>query len=133
MNTRLLRHSRGRPGVAIVRHPEGPIEIKLSGLLGAAQRRAARWRAAFLFLLVGLVVGVSVVVAVLALRWDYQRGQALPLLRADLETAQARARCWEALARYLPESPKDLIPDSKRGEWVRQCLATELARFNPKR
>jgi hypothetical protein len=86
-----------------------------------------------LVLLVGLVAGTSLAVAALALRWDYQRTQALQLLRADVELARARARCWEALARYLPESPKDVIPDARRGEWVRLCLATELARFNPKR
>ena len=133
MNPRLLRHRRARPRVEILRHPEGPIEIKLSGLVGAAERRAARWRAAFLFLLVGIVVAVSAVVAVLALQWDYQRGQTLQLLRTDLQMAQARARCWEALARYLPESPKDVIPDARRSEWVRQCVTTELARFSPKR
>jgi hypothetical protein len=85
-----------------------------------------------LVLLAGLVVAASTAVAVLALRWDYQRGGTLQVLRSDLEVAQARARCWEALARYLPESPKDVIPDAGRGEWVRQCVAVELTRLNPK-
>jgi hypothetical protein len=133
MNPRLLRHPRGRAGIEIVRHPEGPIEIKLSGLVDATQRRVRRWRAAVLVLFVGLAVGASVLVAVLALRWDHQRGQTLQLLRADLEVAQARARCWEALARYLPESPKDVIPDPRRSEWVRLCVAAELTRLNPNR
>ena len=133
MKPRLLHHPRGRPSVEIVRRPEGPVEINLSGLVGAAERRVRRWRMTVVVLLVGLVVGASLAVAALALRWDYQRGQTLPLLRADLEVAQARARCWEALARYLPESPKDVIPDSRRGEWVRLCVAAELTRLNPKR
>jgi hypothetical protein len=133
MNPRLRPLSRGRPGIEIVRHPEGPIEIKLSGLVEAAERRVRRWRMAVLVLLVGLVVGAALIVAVLALRWDYQRGWTLQLLRADVELARARARCWEALARYLPESPKDVIPDVRRSEWVEQCMATELARFQPKR
>lgn len=133
MNPRLRPLSRGRPGIEIVRHPEGPVEIKLSGLVEAAERQVRRWRTAVLVLLVGLVVGASFAVAALALRWDYQRGQTVQMLRADLEVAQARARCWEALARYLPESPKDVIPDARRGEWVKQCVATELARFSPKR
>ena len=133
MNPRLLRHPRGRAGIEIVRHPEGPIEIKLSGLVETLERRARRWRAAVLVLLVGLVVGAALVVAILTLRWDYQRAWTLQLLRADVELAQARARCWEALARYLPESPKDVIPDARRREWVEQCVATELARFQPKR
>lgn len=132
MNPRLLHPRRRRPSVEIVRHPEGPIEIKLSGLVEAADRRMRRWRMAVVVLLIGLLVGASSVAAILALRWDYQRGQTLQLLRSDLQVAQARARCWEGLVRYLPETPKDVIPDSKRSEWVRQCVAAELARLNPK-
>ena len=133
MSPRLLHPPGRRPSVDIVRHPEGPIEIKLSGLVEAAGRRARRWRMAVVVLLIGLVVGAFAAAAVLALRWDYQRGQTLQLLRADLEAAQARARCWEGLARYLPESPKDVIPDASRSEWIRQCVAIELTRLNPKR
>ena len=133
MNPPPLHPPRRRPSVEIVRHPEGPIEIKLSGLVETLERRIRRWRVAMLVVLVGLVAGVSVAVAVLALRWDYQRGQTLQLLRSDLEVAQARARCWEALARYLPESPKDMIPEAGRSEWVKQCVAVELIRLNPKR
>ena len=133
MNPRLLHHPSHRPSVEIVRHPEGPLEIRLSGLVGAAERQVRRWRAAALVLLVGLVVGASFTVAALALRWDYQRGQTFQLLRTDLEVVQARARCWEALARYLPESQKDVIPDARRSEWVKRCMATELARLQPKR
>ena len=120
MSPRLLHPPRRRASVEIVRHPEGPIEIKLSGLVETLERRTRRWRAVALLLVVGLVVGGSVAVAALALRWDYQRGGTLQLLRSDLEVAQARARCWEALARYLPESPKDVIPDAGRSEWVKQ-------------
>lgn len=132
MSPRLL-HPPRRPSIEIVRHPEGPIEIKLSGLVETQERRIRRWRMAMLVVLVGLVAGLSGAVAVLALRWDYQRGQTLQLLRSDLEAAQARARCWEALARYLPESPKDVIPDASRSEWVRQCVAVELTRLTPER
>ena len=133
MSPRLPHHRRGHPGIEIVRHPDGPIEIQLSGLVGALERRMRRWRAAALVVLIGLTVAASLAVAVLALRWDYQRAWTLQLLRADGELARARARCWEALARYLPESPKDVIPDAKRSEWVEQCMATELARLQPKR
>ena len=44
MSSRLLHPPRRRPGVEIVRHPEGPIEIKLSGLVGALEQRTRRWR-----------------------------------------------------------------------------------------
>ena len=132
MSPRLLHPPRRRPSVEIVRHPGGPIEIQLSGLVDALERRARRWRAAVLVLLIGLTVAASLAVAVLALRWDYQRAWTLQLLRADVELARARARCWEALARYLPESPNNVIPDARRSEWVRQCMATELARLNPR-
>ena len=57
MNRRLLHHPRGRAGLEIVRHPDGPIEIQLSGLVDALERRARRWRAAFWFSLVGIVLG----------------------------------------------------------------------------
>lgn len=132
MNSRLLHHRRRRPSVEIVRHPEGPVEIKLSGLVESAERRVRRWRVAALVVLVGVVVGASAAVAVIALRWDYQRGRDLQVLRADLEFTQARARCWEALARYLPTNPGDVIPDVNRSEWVKRCVANELARLNPK-
>ena len=122
-----------RPSVEVVRHRDGPIEIKLSGLVDALDQRMRRWRAVALTTLVSLCVAASVAVAVLALRWDYQRGRTLQVLRADLEVAQARARCWDALARYAPQSPQDVILPARRSEWVRQCVATELARLNPKR
>lgn len=122
-----------RPSVEVVRHRDGPIEIKLSGLVDALDQRMRRWRAAALTALVGLCVAASVAVAVLALRWDYQRGRTLQVLRADLEVAEARARCWDALARYAPQSLQDVIPPARGSEWVRQCVATELARLNPKR
>jgi hypothetical protein len=133
MSPRLLHPPRRRPSVEIVRHPEGPIEIKLSGLVETLESRIRRWRLAMLVVLVGLVAGLSAAVSVFALRWDYQRGQTLQLLRSDLEVAQARARCWEALTRYLPESPKDVIRDAGRSEWIRQCVAIELTRLNPRR
>jgi hypothetical protein len=132
LNSRLLHQRRRRPSVEIVRHPEGPVEIKLSGLVESAERRVRRWRLAALVVLVGVVVGASAAVAVIALRWDYQRGRDLQVLRADLEFTQARARCWEALARYLPTNPSDVIPDVNRSEWVKRCVANELARLNPK-
>ena len=122
-----------RPSVEVVRHRDGPIEIKLSGLVDALDQQMRRWRAVALTTLVGLCVAGSVAVAVLALQWDYQRGRTLQVLRADLEVAQARARCWDALARYAPQSPQDVILPARRSEWVRQCVATELARLSSKR
>ena len=124
---------RRRGSVEVVRHPEGAIEIKLSGLVGALEGRARRWRVATLAVLVGLVVAVSLGIAVSALRWDYQRGRDLHVLRADLALAQTRARCWEALARHAPKSPEDVIPNARRSEWVRQCVATEMERLSPRR
>ena len=133
MSPRFLHPPRRRPSVEIVRYPEGPIEIKLSGLVGALEGRARRWRATVLILFIGLVVAVSVAGVFLSPRWDYQRARTLQVLRADLQVAQVRSRCWEALTRYLPESPKDVIADASRNEWVRQCVVIELTRLNPKR
>lgn len=127
-----IDHSEPGPAVEIIRHSEGPIEVKLSGLVKGTERRVRRWRMATLVLLVGLVVGASFAVAALALRWDYQRGRTVQLLHMDLETAQARARCWEAVPRHWPKSPEDVIRDAKRTDWVRRCVSTELARLNSK-
>ena len=122
-----------RPSVEVVRHRDGPIEIKLSGLVDALDQGMRRWRAVALTTLVGLCVAASLAVTVLVLRWDYQRGRTLQVLRADLEVAEARARCWDALAQYAPPSLQDVVPPTRRSEWVLQCVATELARVNPKR
>lgn len=133
MNPPIVHQLRRQASVEIVRHPEGPIEIRLAGLVGALEQRMRRWRTVALTTLVGLCVAASLAVAVLALRWDYQRGRTLRVLQADLEVAEARGRCWEALARYAPRSHQDVIPPARRSEWVRQCVATELTRLNPKR
>lgn len=131
--SRVLPRPHRRATVEIVRHPEGPVEIKLSGLVGALERRARRWQAAVFILIASLIVGASVTVTVLALRWDYQRTRTLRLVRNDLELAQVRARCWEALARYAPKVPQDVVPEVNKSEWVRQCIVAELARLNPTR
>jgi len=47
--------------------------------------------------------------------------------------AQARERCWEALARYTPRTADDVIAPGKRDAWIGRCLNTELSRVNAKR
>jgi hypothetical protein len=128
----LLGRPRGR-AVEIVRHPDGPLEVKVSGLVDAAERRIRQWQgvAALLFLI--MVVGAALAVVVVAVRWDAERGRAVRMLQADLQTAQARERCWEALARYTPRSADDVIPATRRDAWVARCLATELGRVNARR
>jgi len=124
---------RPRPAVEIVRHAGGPVEVKVSGLVDAAERRIRQWQgvAAMLFLI--MVVGAALAVVVVALRWDVARGRAVQVLQADLETARAREKCWEALARYTPRGPDDVIIPARRDAWVARCLSTELARVNGKR
>jgi hypothetical protein len=119
--------------VEVVRHPDGPVEVRISGLVDAAERRIRRWQgiAAVLFLI--MVVGAALAVVAVAVRWDAERGRAVRMLRADLQMAQARERCWEALARYTPRSADDVIVPSRREAWVARCLATELDRVNAKR
>jgi hypothetical protein len=55
------------------------------------------------------------------------------VLQADLQMAQARERCWEALARFTPRTVDDVIVPAKRDAWVARCLTTELSRVNTKR
>src|SRR6476661_7014811 len=77
----------GRAAVEIVRHPNGPVEVKVSGLVDTAERRIRQWQgvAAALFLI--MVVGAALAVVVVALRWDYERGRVVAVLQADLEIA----------------------------------------------
>jgi hypothetical protein len=122
-----------RAAVEIVRHPDGPVEVKVSGLVDTAERRIRQWQgvAAALFLI--MVVGAALAVVVVALRWDYERGRSVQVLQADLQMARARERCWEALARYTPRAAEDVITPAKRDAWVARCLSTELGRVNGKR
>ena len=122
-----------RGAVEIVRHANGPVEVKVSGLVDAAERRIRQWQgvAALLFLI--MVVGAALAVVVVAVRWDAERGRTVRMLQTDLQTAQARERCWEALARYTPRSADDVIPAARRDAWVARCLVTELGRVNARR
>jgi P pilus assembly chaperone PapD len=80
-----------------------------------------------------MVVGAALAVVVVAVRWDAERGRTVRMLQTDLQMAQARERCWEALARYIPRSADDVIPAARRDAWVARCLATELGRVNARR
>jgi hypothetical protein len=120
----------GRAAVEIVRHANGPLEVKVSGLVDTAERRIRQWQgvAASLFLI--MVVGAALAVVVVALRWDYERGRSVQVLQADLQMARAREKCWEALARSTPRAAEDVITPAKRDGWVARCLSTELGRVN---
>ena len=122
-----------RGAVEVVRHAGGSIEVKISGLVDAAERRIRQWQgvAAVLFLI--MVVGAALAVVVVAVRWDIERGRTVRVLQADLQMAQARERCWEALARFTPRTTDDVIAPGKRDAWVARCLSTELTRVNAKR
>ena len=124
----------GRDGaVEIVRHVNGPVEVKVSGLIDGAERRIRQWQgvAASLFLI--MVVGAALAIVVVALRWDYERGRAMQVLQTDLQMARARERCWEALARFTPRTADDVITPAKRDGWVARCTSAELDRVNAKR
>ncbi len=128
----LLPHAPRRE-VEIIRHAGGPVEVKISGLVDAAERRIRQWQgvAAVLFLL--MVVGAALAVVVVAVRWDIERSRTVRVLQADLQMAQARERCWEALARFTPRTPDDVVAPAKRDAWVARCLTSELTRANTKR
>ena len=134
---------RGRPGrlvprsprgaVEIVRHVNGPVEVKVSGLVDSAERRIRQWQGVAAMLFIVMVVGAALAVVVVALRWDYERGRSVAVLQADLEMARARERCWEALVRFSPRGPDDVITPARRDGWIGRCLATELGRVNPRK
>jgi hypothetical protein len=128
----LLTRPRRRE-VEIVRHVGGPVEVKVSGLVDAAERRIRQWQgvAAVLFLI--MVVGAALSVVVVAVRWDAERGRTVRMLQADLQMARARERCWEALARYIPRGADDVIVPARRDAWVARCLTAELGRVDARR
>ena len=122
-----------RRAVEVIRHAGGPVEVKISGLVDAAERRIRQWQgvAAMLFLI--MVVGAALAVVVVAVRWDVERSRTVKVLQTDLQMAQARERCWEALARFTPRNADDVIAPGKRDAWVARCLTTEFTRVNAKR
>jgi hypothetical protein len=128
-----LRIRPRRRAVEIIRHPDGPVEVKVSGLVDAAERRIRQWQgvAAVLFLI--MVVGAALAVVAVAVRWDVERSRTVRMLQADLQMAQARERCWEALARFSPRSVEDVIAPGRRDAWVARCLTAEQSRVNAKR
>ena len=130
--SRLLPRS-PRGAVEIVRHANGPVEVKVSGLIDSAERRIRQWQGVAAMLFIVMVVGAALAVVVVALRWDYERGRAVAVLQADLEIARARERCWEALVRYTPRGPEDVVTPARRDGWIGRCLATELGRVNARK
>ena len=122
-----------RGAVEIVRHANGPVEVKLSGLIDSAERRIRQWQGVAAMLFIVMVVGAALAVVVVALRWDYARGRAVAVLQADLEIARARERCWEALVRYTPRGAEDVVTPARRDGWIGRCLATELGRVNARK
>lgn len=129
----LIARTPSPSAVEIVRHPNGPLEVKLSGLVDSAERRLRQWQGVAAILFIIMVVGAALAVVVVAVRWDIERGRTVRVLQADLQMAQARERCWEALARFTPRTTDDVIAPGKRDAWVARCLSTELTRVNAKR
>ena len=122
-----------RGAVEIVRHPNGPVEVKVSGLIDSAERRIRQWQGVAAILFIVMVVGAALAVVVVALRWDFERGRSVQVLKADLEMARARERCWEALVRYTPRGAEDVVTPARRDGWIGRCFAAELGRVNARK
>ena len=129
----LIARTPSPSAVEIVRHPNGPLEVKLSGLVDSAERRLRQWQGVADIIFIIMVVGAALAVVVVALRWDFERGRSVQVLKADLEMARARERCWEALVRYTPRGPEDVITPARRDGWIARCLTAELSRVNARR
>ena len=129
----LIARAPSPSAVEIVRHPNGPLEVKVSGLVDSAERRLRQWQGVAALLFIVMVVGAALAVVVVALRWDFERARSVQVLQADLEMARARERCWEALVRYTPRGPDDVITPARRDGWIARCLTTELGRINAKK
>lgn len=107
--------------IVLTRAPGGRVHVDVGGLLAGPERRAACWRSAFAWLLIGVVLAGSATVAGLSLRWDRSWRWQVRLLEADLLEVKARARCWELVALRL-----DPVPSPQRPAWVRRCLVEAL-------
>ncbi len=129
----LITRAPSPSAVEIVRHPNGPLEVKVSGLVDSAERRLRQWQGVAALLFIIMVVGAALAVVVVALRWDFARARSVRVLQADLEMARARERCWEALARYTPRGADDVITPARRDGWIARCLSAELGRVSVRR
>ena len=111
----------------------GPLEVKVSGLVDSAERRIRQWQGVAAMLFIIMVVGAALAVVVVALRWDYERGRAVAVLQADLDIARARERCWEALARYTPRCDRNQnqsVVQTKRAALSNQVPKSESSYCN---
>lgn len=109
--------------VKLVQRGDGPIEIRLQGLLTTYERRVRRWRVLFECAVVGLCFVLFVSATAVLVRWDRARTRTLALLGAELEVARVKTLCWETVARNpRPEKFAAVIVDA--------CVTHELIRRN---
>lgn len=116
--------------IELIRSADGPVEIRLAGLVTAAEQRIRRWRAAVYWGLLLLTMVLAGMVSILALRWDALSHREILLLQADQQYLRVEKHCWRMVALHAPTGIAEIIPLAQREMTVRQCVLRELQRGN---
>ena len=109
---------------------DGAVRVDVSGLLDAHERAAKRWSRLRLagVILCTLAVSGSLILGVMALRWDVQHQRDMQVLKFFLQETEARVMCWRALTSRWNRTAKDIVTVDGREAWVRGCVELELRR-----
>ena len=121
---------RGRWAIEMAAVSDGAVRVDVTGLLAAQERVARRWSRLRLTgaILCSLAVSGSLILGVLALRWDVQQRRDMQVLKFLLQETEARVICWRAVAIRWNRTPEDIVTVDGREAWVRGCVERELAR-----
>jgi hypothetical protein len=121
---------RDRWAIEVAAVGDGAVRVDVSGLMDAHERAARRWSRLRLAgaILCSLAVSGSLVLGVMALRWDVQQRRDMQVLKFLLQETEARGMCWRAVAIRWNRAPEDIVKVDGREAWVRGCVERELAR-----
>ena len=121
---------RGRWAIEVATGGDGAVRVDVTGLLEAYERAARRWSRLRLAgaILCSLAVSGSLILGVMALRWDVQYQRDAQLLKFFLKETEVRVMCWKAVANRWNRTQEDIVTVDGHEAWVRGCVASELAR-----
>ena len=121
---------RERWAIEVATVGDGAVRVDVTGFLDAHERAARRWSRLRLAgaILCSLAVSGSLVLSVMALRWDVQQQRDMQVLKFLLQETEARVMCWRAVAIRWDRTPKDIVRVDGREAWVRGCVERELRR-----
>ena len=121
---------RGAAAVEVTARDDGAVRVDVTGLLDAYERAARRWGRLRLSgaILCSLTLSGSLVLGVMAIRWDVQHRRDVQMLKVFLQETEARVMCWRAVANRWNWTQEDIGKVDGREGWVRGCVESELRR-----